>query len=296
MARIHPTAIVEPGAEFPPETVVGAYAYVGGQVKLGSGCVVANHAIVQGRTTTGNNFHVHPGAVVGGTPQDLKYHGEPSELIIGDHNVFREHCTVHIGTETGGMVTRIGSGNLFMAGVHIAHDCTIGDGVILANLATLGGHVAIEDGARISGLVGIHQFVRVGRYAFIQGLATVVQDVPPFMIASGVPARIRALNIEGLKRRDTPRETINALKEVFRLIYRSDLNRSQAVREIQQSGSTRIVEVDVVVQFLLNSQQGHLGRTQDRRHAPVVRSPSGAAPPPPAPGDVGEDLDAKASD
>ena len=154
MPQIHRTAIVEDGAELATDVVVGAYAYVGSQVKLGPGCVVANHAIIQGRTHVGELNQFHPGSAIGGTPQDLKYHGEPSELIVGNNNIFREHCTVHIGTADGGMITRIGNNNLFMASTHVAHDCRIGNRVILANLATLGGHVLIDDGARIAGIVG----------------------------------------------------------------------------------------------------------------------------------------------
>ena len=191
----------------------------------------------------------------------MKYQGEPSELIVGDNNIFREHCTAHIGTQGGGMVTRIGSNNLFMASTHVAHDCQVGDHVIMANFSVLGGHVVIEDGVRISGLAGVHQFARVGRNAFISGGTVVAQDVPPFMIADGDPARIRSLNIEGMKRNNIARETINALKEVFRLLYRSDLNRSQAIREIRQSDGIELPEVQEVLDFLDRSERGRLGRS-----------------------------------
>jgi UDP-N-acetylglucosamine acyltransferase len=307
--QIHPTAIVEDGARLDAGVVVGAYAYIGGQVVMGPESVVGNHAMVQGRTTVGHNCHFHPGSMIGGIPQDLKYHGEPAELHIGDNNVFREHCTVHIGTEPGGMVTRIGSANLFMAGAHVAHDCIIGSGAIIANLGTLGGHVTVEDGVRIGGLAAVHQFVRIGRNAFVQGLAGVVQDIPPFMLASGVPARIRALNLEGLRRLDLGRDAITALKETFRLLYRSDLNRSQAIEEIQESA--RIPVVREVVNFLKRSKEGHLGRTGDTR--PHDRRSSGHAQPPQPPpkqeeekkdendaesdkGEGGADKEARASD
>jgi UDP-N-acetylglucosamine acyltransferase len=270
--QIHRTAIVEDGAELATDVVVGAYAYVGSQVRLGPGCVVANHAIIQGRTRVGEQNQFHPGSAIGGTPQDLKYHGEPSELVIGNNNVFREHCTVHIGTADGGMLTSIGNNNLFMASTHVAHDCRIGNRVILANLATLGGHVVIDDGARIAGIAAVHQFVRVGCNAFIRGLSGVVQDIPPFMIAAATPARVRALNIEGLKRSGLDREQINALKEAFRLLYRSDLNRTQAIREIQQSPCADLKQVQMLVTFLIKSEQGHLGRSEDRRRQPPPAS------------------------
>ena len=231
--HIHPTAIVEPGAEIGPGVRIGAHAYVGPRVVLGEGCVLHHRATVTGKTRMGRENVVHPGAVIGGEPQDLKFSGEDSCLEIGDNNTFRECTTVNLGTAAGGGQTVIGNQCLVMAYAHIAHDCILGDRVVLANCAQLAGHIKVEDQAVISGMVAIHHFVTVGRLSFVAAFAAVRNDVPPYMIVDGTPARVRKLNLEGLKRRNTPQASLKALRSAFKMIYRSDLSRAEAIEKIE---------------------------------------------------------------
>ncbi len=262
--KIHPTAVIDPAAELADDVEIGPYVVLQGHVTLGPGCRVGPHATIMGNTTMGGNCHVHPLAAIGNLPQDLKYRGEESSLTIGDDNVFREYVTVNSGTAMGGGRTIIGSGSLFMAYVHVAHDCIIGDGIVLSNVATLGGHIRIEDGARVSGLAAVHQFVTIGKLAFVGGCAKVVQDVPPYMMADGNPAKVRGINVEGLRRKEIPRETVYALKEAHRLLYRSDLNRAQAIEAIAASEYATIPEVGYVVKFFEETERGKHGRARER--------------------------------
>ena len=219
MAKIHPTAIVEPGASIGADVAIGPYCCVGADVKLGARVQLHSHIVVAGRTEIGEDTRVFPFASIGHPPQDLKYKGEPSTLVIGRDNVIREHVTMNPGTEGGGMVTRIGDGCLFMVGSHVAHDCNIGDHVIMANNATLGGHVEIGDFAILGGLSAVHQFVRIGRHAMIGGMSGVEQDVIPYGSVMGDRARLSGLNIVGLKRRGFSRENIHALRTAYRLLF-----------------------------------------------------------------------------
>lgn len=234
--RLHPTAIVSdgaeigPGAEVGPGAVlgpgvrigggvrIGPYAVVGPEVSLGDGCEVGPHAVLEGPASfgRGNRFAAH--AAVGGAPQDLKYGGGSTRLVAGEDNVFREFCTVHRGTEAGGGVTTVGSRCLVMAYAHVAHDCVVGDGVIMANGASLGGHVVVEDGAVLGALVGVHQFVRVGRLAMVAAGAMVSQDVPPFTLAQGDRARLFGLNAVGLRRAGWGDADVRTLKAVYRMV------------------------------------------------------------------------------
>jgi len=258
---IHPTAVVEPGAKFAPGVSIGPYAIIGGAVSLGEGTVVMSHASVIGNTTIGKNCKIFQSSVIGGVPQDLKYRGEDTRVEIGDNNYIREYVTVNKGTAGGGGVTRIGNRNLIMAYVHIAHDCIIGDECILANVTTLAGHIVIEDKARISGLAALHHFVSVGTLSFIGGCSKINQDVPPYCLVDGNPSRVRGLNIEGLKRANIDRRTINGLKEAFRMLYRSDMNRSQAVDELKGSPLFEAFpEVRHLVQFVEKEVSGWRGR------------------------------------
>lgn len=219
MAKIHPTAIVEPGASIGADVAIGPYCCVGADVKLGERVQLHSHIVVVGRTEIGDDTRVFPFASIGHPPQDLKYKGESSTLVIGRNNVIREHVTMNPGTEGGGMVTRIGDGCLFMVGSHVAHDCNIGDHVIMANNATLGGHVEIGDFAILGGLSAVHQFVRIGRHAMIGGMSGVEQDVIPYGSVMGDRARLSGLNIVGLKRRGFSRENIHALRTAYRLLF-----------------------------------------------------------------------------
>lgn len=222
MPNIHPTAIVEPGAELAEDVSIGPYCRVGPQVVLGPGTVVLQGAIVEGLTRLGKGNRIFPYAIVGAEPQDRKYQGEPSRLEIGDDNVIREHVTIHIGTEAGGGLTRIGNKNLIMAGTHVAHDCLIGNGCILANYTGLAGHVTLEDHVTLGGQTGVHQFVRIGSLSMTGGGSKVGKDIPPFTVAQGYPARLRGVNHIGLKRAGFSDETIRALRQLYRAVFNDE--------------------------------------------------------------------------
>ena len=218
-AQIHASASVDPKAQLGNNVRIGPNCLVGPNVVIGDNCELISHAVVTGRTTMGSGNRVFPFSSIGQEPQDLKYYGEESEVIIGDDNTFRENVTVNAGTEGGGMVTRIGNGNLLMAYTHVAHDCILGNGIVLANCATLAGHVEVEDNAIIGGLSAIQQFVRIGQLAMIGGMSGVTKDVPPFcLVAGGYRAGLSGLNIIGLKRRGYTTERIALLREVYRLL------------------------------------------------------------------------------
>ncbi len=219
MGAIHETAIVDPQARLGTGVEIGPYCIVGSDVQLGDGVVLLSHVVVAGRTTIGPRTQIFPFASIGHRPQDLKYAGEASELIIGCDNTLREHVTMNPGTEGGGMMTRVGDRGLFMMGAHVAHDCQIGDRVIMANNATLGGHVVIGDDAIIGGLSAIHQFVRIGRHAMIGGMSGVEHDVIPFGLATGERARLQGLNVVGMKRLGLARADIQTLSQVYARLF-----------------------------------------------------------------------------
>jgi len=215
---IHPTAVVEAGAVLGADVRIGPYALVGAGVEIGDGADIGGHAVLAGRTRIGAGARVFPFASVGSEPQDLKYEGEASALEIGARTIVREHAQLNTGTAGGGMLTRVGADCLIMAGAHVAHDCRIGDRVVLANNVLLGGHCLVEDGAVIGGGAAIHQFVRIGRLAMVGGLSGVEQDVLPFTTAVGNRARLTGLNLVGLRRRGIGRETVRNLREAFDLL------------------------------------------------------------------------------
>ncbi len=219
MTKIHPTAIIEPGAGIGSNVCIGPYCIVGPEVVLDDGVTLMSHSVINGRTAIGANTKVFPFASIGHRPQDTKYKGEPSRLEIGCNNIIREHVTMHPGTKGGNMLTRIGNNCLFMVGAHIAHDCDIGDHAILVNSATLGGHVVVGEWAIIGGLSAIHQFVRVGRHSMVGGMTGVEQDVIPYGLVIGNRARLQGLNVIGLKRRNFSREIIHALRNAYRLLF-----------------------------------------------------------------------------
>ena len=243
---IHDTAIVEPGAAIADGVSIGPYCVVGDQVSLGPGVTLESHVVIGGRTTIGANCHIFPFASLGLVPQDLKYDGEASELIIGDGNVIREHVTMNPGTTGGGMVTRVGKAGLFMVGVHIAHDCKIGDHVIMANNATLGGHVTVGDFAILGGLSAVHQFVRIGRHAMVGGMSGVEQDVIPIGSVMGERAALSGLNIVGLKRRDFSRDDIHTLRTAYRMIFRSEDTMVMRLEEVAGQFADNDVVMDIV--------------------------------------------------
>ncbi|MBI4182609.1 MAG: acyl-ACP--UDP-N-acetylglucosamine O-acyltransferase [Proteobacteria bacterium] len=219
MATIHPTAVVEPGAELAASAVVGPYCIVGAKVILDEEVELVAHVVVAGRTRIGARTRVFPFASIGHPPQDLKYKGEPSTLEIGRNTIIREHVTMNPGTEGGGMVTRVGDDCLFMVASHVAHDCKIGNRVVMANNATIGGHVEIGDFVILGGLSGIHQFVRIGKHAMVGGASAVEHDVIPYGSVMGNRAHLSGLNIIGLKRRGFSREVVHALRAAYRLLF-----------------------------------------------------------------------------
>jgi len=232
-ASVHRTAVVDESATLADGVKVGAFCRVGPEVFVGEGSELLDHAVVLGPTQLGRGNRVHPFAVLGGAPQDRTYAGEPTRLEIGDDNVFREHVTVQRGTVKGGGVTRIGSRCLIMVGCHVAHDATLADDVTLTNLTTLGGHVIVERGVVCGGQVAVAPFVRLGRSCFLAGGAMVERDIPPFSIAAGDRARVRASNRVGLERAGTPLASRKALKRAFRMLFRSPVPQKLALEQIR---------------------------------------------------------------
>lgn len=257
MSRIHPTAIVEDGAQLSPGVEVGPYAIIGANVKIGPNTKVQAHAHVRGYTTIGRECEIFPYSCIGFKTQDLKYQeGDITYVEIGDHSVFREFSTVHSGTKPG-EVTRVGSHSLIMAYCHVAHGCEVGNHVIMSNLATLAGEVLVGDYAIIGGLVGVHQFCRIGSYAMVGGGAHVRQDCPPYMLIESTSngARVLGPNVVGLQRRGVTPETRSAIKDVFRLIYREGLNRTQALERARYDVPD-LPEVQEIITFYTESKRG----------------------------------------
>jgi UDP-N-acetylglucosamine acyltransferase len=230
---IDPRAIVSPRAQLGEDVSVGPFSIIGDDVEIGPRTTIGPHAVVNGPTRMGADNRVFQFASIGEAPQDKKYKGEPTRLEIGDRNVFRECCTVHRGTTHDQGVTRVGSDGLFMAYTHVAHDCEIGDNVVLANCASMAGHVQIGDWVQLGGLCAIHQFVKIGAHAFVAGGAMVRQDVPPFIMVAGYPAEPQAVNAEGLKRRGFSAEQIRHIRDAYRILYRSELKLTDALEQLR---------------------------------------------------------------
>ncbi|MBI4341543.1 MAG: acyl-ACP--UDP-N-acetylglucosamine O-acyltransferase [Candidatus Omnitrophica bacterium] len=252
---IHPTAIVHPNAALAEGVVVGPYAVIQEHVRIGPRTIIGTHCVVEGRTTIGADCELFTGAVVGSIPQDLKYRGEESLLIIGDRNKIREYVTINPGTEGGGGRTVIGSDGLFMAYSHVAHDCLIGDRVVIANSAALAGHIVVEDRAIIGGLVGIHQFVRVGTLSFIGGCSRVAQDVPPYATVVGYPAKVYGLNTEGMRRADVSAEAKQQLHRAFKVLFHSKLSMRHALEQAAREAQA-CPEVRHLLEFVQQSKRG----------------------------------------
>ena len=249
MSRIHPTAIVARGAMLAQDVVIGPYCVVGEHVSLDAGVMLCSHVVVDGCTTVGAGTRIFPFASIGLEPQDLKYRGEESALVIGRNNRIREYVTMNPGTAGGGMVTRIGDSCLFMVGAHVAHDYRIADHVIMANNATLAGHVVIDDYAVLGGLCAVHQYVRIGRHAMIGGMSGVERDVIPYGQVMGDRARLCGLNIIGMQRRGFSREDIQGLRNAYQFLFSSDGTLSDRVNETAERFSG-IAPVDDILEFI----------------------------------------------
>ena len=232
MTSIHATALVDPRAELDASVAVGPYAVIGPHVKVGAGTTIGAHCVIEGHTTIGRDNRIFQFASLGAAPQDKKYAGEPTQLLVGDRNTLREFCTFNTGTSQDSGITRIGNDNWVMAYVHIAHDCQVGDQTILANNATLAGHVHLGDWAIIGGLTGVHQFVKIGAHVMAGFASAVTQDVPPFMTVDGNPLAVRGFNAEGLRRRGFTPARLAAVKQMHRLLYRQGKTLEEASREI----------------------------------------------------------------
>ena len=249
MTKIHPTAIIHPKTDIGQNIEIGPYCCIGKYVKLGNNVRLLSHVVIEGHTQIGDSTRIFPFASIGQEPQDLKFEGEDSELIIGKNNTIREHVTMNPGTEGGGMVTRIGDGCLFMIGSHVAHDCQIGNNVVLVNNATLGGHVEIGDWGTVGGLSAVHQFVRIGRHAMIGGMSGVENDVIPYGIVKGNRAHLSGLNLVGLRRRKIPNGVINDLRKAYRLIFAQEGTQAERLKDVAELFS-QVEPVMEIVSFL----------------------------------------------
>ena len=253
--EIHPTAIIEPGASLGDNVVIGAYAYVGAKAVIGAGTVLHHHANVEGRTTIGQQCEIFPFACVGTKTHDLKYKGGEPGLIVGDRNVFREYVSVH-GATNDADYTRMGHDNVMLAYSHIAHDCVVGNHLVMSAQSALAGHVLVEDHVNIGWGTGVHQFCRIGAHAMLGGMSKIVQDVPPFVIADGNPAVARSINKVGLERHGFTPEQLEAVKQAFRLIYRAGHNRTQALERVREHKLSGTAEFKHFLSFAEKSERG----------------------------------------
>jgi UDP-N-acetylglucosamine acyltransferase len=251
----HPTAIIHPQAKLADDVEIGAYSIIGEHVEIGGGTVVGPHVVIDGHTRIGQNNHIFQFSSLGAIPQDKKYAGEPTRLEIGDNNVIREFCTFNLGTAQDGGVTRVGNNNWIMAYVHLAHDCQVGNHTIFANNAQLAGHVLVDDYAILGGFTVVHQFVQIGAHV-ITGMGTILlQDLPPYVTASGNPSAPHGINSEGLKRRGFTSAAIMAIKRAYKTLYKSGLSLEEA-KDVIQAQSEEHPELDLLVEFLARSERG----------------------------------------
>lgn len=260
-ALIHPSAIVHPGAQLHESVQIGPYAVIGEHVRIGAGTRIGAHCVIEGRTRLGTDNTIHPHASIGGPPQDKKYAGEATELHIGNGNTIREFTTINIGTAQGGGVTRVGDNNWIMAYAHIAHDCQVGNEIVIANSVALAGHVHVGDWAILGGLTGVHQFTRIGAHAMIGFSSHVSQDVMPYVLAGGNPFSVHGINIEGLRRRHFNANQISALKNAYRIVFREGLTLTEACAQLKDLQANLVQgdgweEVLNVLGFLQQAERG----------------------------------------
>jgi UDP-N-acetylglucosamine acyltransferase len=260
------TAVVDPRAKIGKNVRIGHFSVIGPDVVIGDNTIVDEHVVLTGITSIGEDNHIFPGCVIGSAPQDTGYNDAPTRVEIGHGNTFREHCTVNRGTEKEIGLTRIGDNNFFMIGTHIAHDCHLGDRIVIANNCLLGGHVHVGNDVTISGGVAVHHFASVGQLSFVGGMSRILQDIPPFMIADGNPARPRSANIVGLKRHDYPQEDVQVLSHAYKLLYRSRVGIETARQELMSRGPYRPV-IKHLFDFIDHTIGGRNGRGRDRRRS-----------------------------
>ncbi|MHB0999400.1 MAG: acyl-ACP--UDP-N-acetylglucosamine O-acyltransferase [Armatimonadota bacterium] len=260
---IHETAIIHPQSEIGAGVSIGPFCVIGPNVKIGDGTIIEAHVVIEPWTTIGNNCHICSGAVLGGKPQDKKFKNERSYLRIGDRNIIREYVTMHRATGEDN-ATEIGNDNMLMAYCHVGHNCSLANGIMMANMVGISGHVTVEDKAVFGGMVGVHQFVRIGKLAMLGGLSKVVQDVPPFMMADGRPMKVYDLNIVGLRRNGVPAKVRADLKQACKLLYRSSLNLSQAIETIENE-IDKSAERDYLLDFTRDIKFGFAGRQFEHR-------------------------------
>lgn len=267
MATIHPTALVDPTATLADTCRIGPYCVIGANVTIGEGTEIGHGGHITGDVVIGKNNTFSPYCCVGTPPQDVSYNGEVFAVRIGDHNVFREFCTVNMGTAKDRKLTSIGSHNFMMSYVHIGHDCDIGNHIVLVNNVGISGHSEIQDHAIISGLTGLHHYVTVGQNAFIGGMSRIIHDAPPFMITEGNPSRVHRVNVVGLQRHNFSPESIEALKRAHRILYRSKLTRSEAFKILEGRNGGPGDEVQCLIDFLKKQMAGRQGRQREVRRA-----------------------------
>jgi len=253
--KIHPTAIISSEAHLEEGVEIGPYSIIGSDVNIGKNTVIGPHVVIESRTDIGEGCRIFQFASIGAVPQDLKFKGEPTRTIIGNYNTIREYVTIHRATSADIGVTIMGDYNLLMAYCHVAHNCKLGNRIVMANAANLAGHIHVEDNAIIGGLTGIHQFTRIGAHCIIGGCSAVAKDVPPFVMASGNVAKLYGLNMIGLKRRNFSAETIQSLKQAYRLVFRSSLLLKTAIARVKTEVAD-IPEVRQFIDFIQNSQRG----------------------------------------
>lgn len=253
--KIHPTAIIEPGVQLGEDVEVGAYVYLGGKAIIGAGTRIHHHGTVEGNTVMGRECEVFPYACIGGKTQDLKYKGGNPGVRIGDKNVFREYVSVHEATGDG-LMTIIGSHNTILAYSHVAHDCVLGSHIIMSNYAGLAGHAVVQDHVVVGAYGGVHQFCRLGAYSMLSACSKLVQDIPPYFIADGSPATIRAFNKVGLERQGFTPEQLDRVKQIFRILYRDGLNRSQAMEKLESHDQADSAEFQRLLSFAKTSERG----------------------------------------
>jgi len=270
--RVHPTAQVHPEAKLGEDVDIGPYCIIGPKVKIGRATRLHNNVVITGTADIGEMNQIYPFCVFGTAPQDLGYRDEEVFVRIGNKNLFREYVTINCGTMKGDRTTLVGSNNMIMAYCHIAHDCVVEDGVIMANGVQLGGHTKVEREANFGGLAAVHHFSTIGERSFVGGLTRVVHDVPPYMTVEGHPSRVKCVNTVGLKRKGLTKETIEALKEAYKLIYRSGFTKAQAM-DILEKRRPLFPEVQNLIRFLRNVEKGRQGRAREAlRKTAIVQS------------------------